>query len=280
MRKLQEENQKTFEESKEIISRFFKDCKRHWVQEKKRIKDLKENDYRFFQAIDQADLILKLSAEELALKDIRALKQDPFVPNGDFLDIDAKEEFLKEKSEQLDKNINIHLNDYDYIQMLSEEKQRRIEHVLRRELSQFEFENHVLDEYVEDAMNSRISDLEDTVNRDVLEAIVRGDDYFIKISQDFDEVVDEYTYAEMTITRFNDGKQLDYTVWKNMYDLEEAPYIILDDEVFLLEDVVQFDIEEQLEKNGTVFVREEQFQSKLFKENFQKEMNNEMEMWG
>ncbi len=87
-------------------------------------------------------MILKSSAEELALKDIRVLKQDPFVPNGDFLDVDAKEEFLKEMSGQLDKNINIHLN--DYIQMLEEEKQRRIKYALRRELSQLEFENHVL----------------------------------------------------------------------------------------------------------------------------------------
>lgn len=72
-------------ESHNIVLKFYEDCKRHWIQEKKRIKDLKENDYRFFQAIDQADFILKSSPLDLALMDIKKITRNPYKPNGELL---------------------------------------------------------------------------------------------------------------------------------------------------------------------------------------------------
>lgn len=72
-------------ETHDVVVKFYSECKHHWVQEKKRIKDLKENDYVFFQAIDQADLILKSSPIDLALMDIKRITHNPYKPNGELL---------------------------------------------------------------------------------------------------------------------------------------------------------------------------------------------------
>lgn len=72
-------------ESHDIALKFYKDCKRYWINEKIRIKDLKDSNHPFFQAIDQADLILKSSPLELALMDIKKITRNPYKPNGELL---------------------------------------------------------------------------------------------------------------------------------------------------------------------------------------------------
>lgn len=55
---------------------------------------------------------------------------------------------------------------------LPENKQNRIERLLREELSKLDLQENELETYVEKAMNSRVSDLTDTLDRDELTDIL------------------------------------------------------------------------------------------------------------
>lgn len=59
-----------------------------------------------------------------------------------------------------------------FVIQLPENKQNRIERLLREELSKLDLQENELETYVEKAMNSRVSDLTDTLDRDELTDIL------------------------------------------------------------------------------------------------------------
>lgn len=61
------------EKTMEILEQFSQECYDFWIRQGKSHKD----------------------AFELALKDIKDVKHDPYVPCGELLDAEAKEEFIK-----------------------------------------------------------------------------------------------------------------------------------------------------------------------------------------
>lgn len=60
------------EETQKFLESFFNECYKYWLR----------NGYS------------KKEAFKLALEDVRAVKHNPFVPNGEELDVDAKNEFI------------------------------------------------------------------------------------------------------------------------------------------------------------------------------------------
>ena len=146
---------------------------------------------------------------------------------------------LKESTFDLSKNNKM------FIRQLPEEQQIKVEKVIERNLRELEFTDEVLAAYLEDAMDSRLSDIEDTVDKKELQAIVSGEEYYLKIDYNC-EVFDEYTFANLTITQLENGQQTGFTVWKDMSDPDEYPYIIVGEEVVLLDRIIGDDAVELL----------------------------------
>lgn len=132
-----------------------------------------------------------------------------------------------------------------FIRQLPEEQQDKIEKLIERNLRELEFTEEVLDAYLADAMNSRLSDLEDTVDKKELQAIVGGEEYYLKIDYNC-EAFDEYTLANLTISKLDTGQQTGFTVWKDMSDPDDYPYIIVGEEVIMLDRIIDDDAVELL----------------------------------
>lgn len=136
-------------------------------------------------------------------------------------------------------------NNKMFIRQLPEEQQVKVEKLIERNLRVLEFTEEVLDVYLADAMNSRLSDLEDTVDQKELQAIVSGEEYYLKIDYNC-EAFDEYTLANLTISKLDTGQQTGFTVWKDMSDPDDYPYIIVGEEVLLLDRIIGDDAVELL----------------------------------
>lgn len=132
-----------------------------------------------------------------------------------------------------------------FIWQLPEEQQDKIEKLIERNLRELEFKDEVLAAYLEDAMDSRLSDIEDTVDKKELQAIVSGEEYYLKIDYNC-EAFDEYTLANLTISKLDTGQQTGFTVWKDMSDPDDYPYIIVGEEVLLLDRIIGDDAVELL----------------------------------
>ena len=132
-----------------------------------------------------------------------------------------------------------------FIRQLPEEQQDKIEKLIERNLRELDFTNEVIDAYLSDAMDSRILDIEDTVDKKELQAIVEGEEYYLKIDYNC-EVFDEYTFANLTITRLDNSSQRGFTVWKDISDPDDYPYIIVGEEVILLDRIIGDDTVELL----------------------------------
>lgn len=132
-----------------------------------------------------------------------------------------------------------------FIRQLPEEQQDKIGRLIERNLRELEFTDEVLSAYLADAMDSRLSDLVDTVDKKELQAIINGEEYYLKIDYNC-EAFDEYTLANLTITKLEDGQQTGFTVWKDMSDPDDYPYIIVGEEVLLLDRIIGDDAVELL----------------------------------
>lgn len=67
---------KTYTETLTILDQFYKDCYNHWKR---------EGGYGYY------------SIEELALHDIELVQNDPYSPQGEPLDQQAKKDFIESK---------------------------------------------------------------------------------------------------------------------------------------------------------------------------------------
>ena len=64
-------------ETYEILSRFYIDCLKFWNKE-----------------VNERGFATDLKIEELAIKDIENIKNNPYSPNGKVLDIETKEKWV------------------------------------------------------------------------------------------------------------------------------------------------------------------------------------------
>ncbi|WP_140392736.1 hypothetical protein [Virgibacillus dakarensis] len=71
------------ERTERVLDNFYKDCLSFWNREK------------------EYGTVLGKSPEQLAMQDVSSIKYDPSVPNGDLLDRDTKQIWLKEKKKKL-----------------------------------------------------------------------------------------------------------------------------------------------------------------------------------
>lgn len=197
---------------------------RYWseIQRKEDYKDKSYTDFanKVFEITSNERVISKanLAIEQLVTTELSKLKESTF---------DLSE------------------NNKMFIRQLPEEQQVKVEKLIERNLRVLEFTEEVLDAYLADAMNSRLSDLEDTVDQKELQAIVSGEEYYLKIDYNC-EAFDEYTLANLTISKLDTGQQTGFTVWKDVSDPDDYPYIIVGEEVLLLDRIIGDDAVELL----------------------------------
>lgn len=197
---------------------------RYWseIQRRENYKDKSYTDFanKVFEITSNERVISKanLAIEQLVTTELSKLKESTFDLSG---------------------------NNTMFIRQLPEEQQVKVEKLIERNLRVLEFTEEVLDAYLADAMNSRLSDLEDTVDQKELQAIVSGEEYYLKIDYNC-EAFDEYTLANLTISKLDTGQQTGFTVWKDMSDPDDYPYIIVGEEVLLLDRIIGDDAVELL----------------------------------